>query len=318
MVENPGSISAGAGLYKAILAQLSASPLILDRVTLEDEETPAPDPRRSASRLAIEHHAVMVFWIEAEETYRIYFYIPDSPGGTLTSRAIDLDLSSQSGQFEVVAVVASGMIEGLLASRNLRMSSPKRVPPPPVSPVAEGDAKATHRRQFEIVAAYAGAVVATDMVSHGGTLGVGIFPVDRLSVAVSFTQNAPQRFSSDELRLKVISQQFEILAAGRMVVHPVDVRLGVSWSVDLRTLSTTARSEGIDARPDRFIGVHSLGAFLSAAWTYRGRIGVFGRVGANLALNETVYRIARTNGPTKVFEPFVGKLFYQLGVIVLL
>ena len=149
----------------------------------------------------------------------------------------------------------------------------------------------------------------------GGTLGLGLFPIDRLVVAASFTQNWPERFVSEDLRLKVISSQIEVLAAGRISIHPIDVRLGVSWSVDLRSYSTTSLAETIEARPDGFIGIHSLGPFLVLAWTYRERIGVFGRVGANLALNETVYRIAR-DGPTETFEPFFAKLFYQVGFVV--
>jgi len=92
--------------------------------------------------------------------------------------------------------------------------------------------------------------------------------------------------------------------------------LGVAWSVDLRSYSPTSLSEEIDARSDGFVGVHSLVPFLFVAWTYRDRIGAFGRLGANLALNETVYRVTRSSGPTEAFEPFVAKLFYQFGLIV--
>ena len=63
--------------------------------------------------------------------------------------------------------------------------------------------------------------------------------------------------------------------------------------------------------------LHSFVPFLSAAWTYRERIGVFGRLGASLAINETVFRIRRANGePTEELEPYDVKLVYQLGLLV--
>ena len=315
MIERHGSDTHDAGLYKAIRAQLSASPLILERVELEREQAMMSDPLQRASRLASEHHAAVVFWIEIKEACRLYFYMPDESGGRINSRAINLDLNSQSSRFEVIAVVASGMIEGLLVSHNLKAPAPSQKQNPPPAPAVEKEKAKRNRKWIEIFMAYTGSFLATDLVSHGGTLGLGLFPIDRLVVAASFTQNWPERFVSEDLRLKVISRQIEVLAAGRISIHPIDVRLGVSWSVDLRSFSTTSLSETIDARPDGFISVHSLVPFLFAGWMYRARIGVFGRVGANLALNETVYRVSR-NGPTKAFKPFFAKLFYQFGLVV--
>ncbi len=312
LVERPGKTSLNDSLYKAIRAQLSASPVILERIELDGDEPLRS--QRNAFDLASRYRASMVFWMDIGETCVMYFYLPDPSGGRISSRTIDLDLDSRYSRFEVIAVIASSMIEGLLVSRNLAPPVPRRPkePPPETKPKDTDD----HRQWAEIFLAYSGAVLATDVVTHGGTLGIGLFPIERLVAATSFTHSTPQHFVNEELRLRVVSRQIEVLAAGRLLIRPVDVRVGIAWSADLRSLTTAPRTTTIDPRPDKSIWVHSLEPLLFAAWTYKDRFGLFGRIGVSLALNETVYRVTRFEGPTGAFTPFIAKWSYQFGLLV--
>lgn len=308
MIDQYGPHPPDAGLYKAIRAQLSAAALILERVELPEEPAMTDDPEQKASRLAEEQRAAMVFWIEDAETCRMYYFIPDDTGGRITSRDLDIDLTSRASRNEVIAVVASSMIEGLLISRNLRASENTEEEPPLEAPVGR-------RKWVELAMAYSGTLVAPQMVSHGGTTGLGVFPVERLVVGASVVLSYPQKFVDEELRLRAFSVQLEITAAGRLLIRPVEIRLGLAWFADFRSLAAESRSDTIEPRPEKRITVYSLVPFFCLGWAYRDRFGPFGRLGASLSLNETTYRVSREE-PTDAFEPYLVKLFFQVGFFI--
>ena len=312
-IAHPRATSSDAALFTAIRAQMSVASMTLERIA----PTEPADLESSASRLATAHHAALVFWIDDGDPCQIHFFVPDDAGGQLSSRTIDIDVSNQSSRYDAIAVVAAIMIEGLIVSPNPEPAAPRREQKPAPAPAGEqGPAKA-ERRWFEIHLAYAGALVAAGMPSHGGTLGVGLFPVRRLFVAVSFGLYAPASFSNDALRIELVSRQLEVQAAARLFVSSFEIRLGVSYSADLRSYSTTAVDDTIRPRAADTNAIHAIVPFLFAAWTYRERVGVFGELGASLATNETVYRIRRVSGaPTEELEPFDAKLVYQFGLLV--
>ncbi len=308
------------GLFTAIRAQLSAAPLILEPVDLD--ATPAanlsaiPDLRGRVFDLTRQHRAAMVFWIELKETCRMNFYVPDASGGRIFSRAVNVDQDSRASRFDVIAVVASSVIEGILISQSLKNAEPGPSPNPPPIPEKEQEIVKKKRKRFEIFAAYEGALVTADKVSHGIALGLGFLPKERIVVSLSFAQNLKERFENNALRLDVTSRLLDLLFAFRLWTRPVDIRLALSWTVDFRSLSTNTKTEGVSARPDDFIAVHSLVPALFAAWLYRERVGLFGRVGASIALNETVYRIKQEGDYVVAFSPFIVKFLFQFGIIV--
>ena len=314
------------GLYKAIRAQLSAVPLTLDRIGLADEESITVDPLGSASRLARENHASMVFWIDDKETCNMFFFIPDPDGGRINSRTLDLDLSSQSSRFEVIAIAVASMVEGLLISHHI-----KPVPHTPKQnqeavPSVEKEKEVKRRKWLEISLGYAGSLFTTGALMNGGRLGLGVLPIDRLAVAISVALYIPLTLEDEGLRLEIISREIEISTAGRLLLNPIDFRLGMCWSIDLRSHSVTSLPEGLEALSDAdgFKGVHSLSPFISLGWVYKERIGLFGRVGVNFALNDTEYEVEveveveLSDSTTVMVAPFVAKLTYQLGMIVFL
>ncbi len=272
-----------------------------------------PDLAVSAPSLAAAHQAALVFWIEDGDPCQIHFFVPDAAGGQFSSRIIDIDLSNQSSRYDAIAVVAAIMIEGLILSRTSAQVPTSEPKPPPPAPEAEE----TPGRRFEIHLAYSGTLAAPAMPIHGGTLGAGLCPHRWIFAAVSLSLYAPATFSNEALRIRLVSRQIDVHAAARLLIRPLEIRLGVSYSVDLRSYSTTAVDETIRSRRDNYNGIHSFVPFLYAGWTYRERIGIFGRMGASLAINETVFRIRRADGnPTEELEPFDVKLIYQLGALV--
>ena len=311
-MERPGAEPSDAALFTAIRAQLSVASMAIVRVAPTAPGEAIPDLYASAPRLANEHRADLVFWIEDNDPCKIHFYVPDDTGGQFSTRTIEVDSSNPSSRYDVIAVVAAIAIEGLISPRPPEppTSDPKQVPQPK---------KAVERppRRFEIDAAYAGSLTAAEMLSHGGTLGFGGFPLRRLFVAVSYSHFAPTVFTNEALQIQLISRQLEVHAAVRLLPSPFEIRLGVSYCADFRSYSTTARDDTIHTRQDDFNAVHSLAPFLSIAWTYRDRIGIFGRAGVSLAFNETVFRIRRASGEyTETLEPFDAKLIYQFGLLV--
>lgn len=316
MVEIQGTPPYDPGLYQAIRAQLSAAPLLLDRIDLADANVITADPLQGASTLAEENGAAMVFWIEDNETCRMFFYLPGPDGGRINSRTLDLNLNSDWSRFQTIAIAAASMVEGLLVTHRLQPITPAPKPPPPIGSSFETNQGETKRKWFEISAAYAGSLFATELVTHGVCLGLGVHPFEHFVLGASFTQNGPLRVETDEYRLTLMSRNVEVSTTGRLLINSLEIRLGVAWTMDLRSISTTFISEKIEAKPDDFKGVHSLLPFVSLAWNFSEIIGIFGRVGAGFALNDTIYKMERIDGDTDEIVPFSAKFSYQLGLLI--
>ncbi len=320
MMEFHESPSEQSGLYKAIRAQLSSMPLLLHHVGFTGQDSLAGPPVDTARRLATEQGASLVFWIEEKETCDVYFFIPDSQGGRIRRRTLDLDLSSPSSRFEVIAIAVASMVEGLLASNQIPPVPVFRPPtpeptPPPETPISENG----HR--FEIFAGYAGSFFAKDAVMHGGKFAVGFLPIRHLIITASFAHSFPFEIAGPKLRLTIISRIVGVSAAGRWVRDPFDLRLGVSWSIDIRSFSTEVIAENLAPFPGGTKGVQSVMPFFSATWIVTERLGLTGSMGAALGINDTQYEVARPDGAdeptsTPVMTPFVAKLTYQLGIII--
>lgn len=306
-----------AGLYKAIRAQLSAMPLILDRVRITDG---SEEPLGSAPGLAAKNNVSMVFWIEEGATSEVFFFIPDANGGRVSSRALDLHLGGGSSRYEVIAIAVASMVEGLLATEQIR---PAPAPSPPRAVPASLPLQDTSLEQhrFEIFAGYSGALFAKGLVTHGAKLGVGFLPIRHLAIAASFAHSLPFDVVTEELRLTIISRTVEVSLAGRMVWRAVDLRLGASWSIDLRSHSTQVQGRDLAPFPEEVNPVNAITPFLSAAWILTERLGITARAGAALAVDDTGYEISRIDESDEVhneevLRPFVAKLVYQIGIII--
>ncbi len=307
-------------LYQAIRAQLSASPLILDRVGLDYKNDFVVNPIENASRLAKENDAAMVFWIEDKESCRLFFYISDRNGGSLNNRTLELKLDSSWSRYQVIALAAGGMIEELLVKYNVKPVTPvdetkteeKSID---VTPLIKEKKEYAETKRFEIVAAYGGVLFVADRIINGGCLGMGVRPIKNLVIAAAFTMNVPLSFKTEEYRLIIESRNVEVSTAAVINTKSFDIRFGAAWTIDLRSFSTTFSAETIEKKPDGFKGVNSLLPFVSAELKFNERVGIFGRVGASFALNDTVYKIERPETVTEELVPFTAKFTYNLGFI---
>jgi hypothetical protein len=304
-------------LYRAIRAQLSAASLILERLALENAQAFAADPLHGLSRLAAENHATMVFWIEDEgATCTVFFYIADADGGHIDTRILNIPSGNRSGRFETIANAAASVIEENINSfKTLSAMHAQPSTHVPQAPKAVEPRSSSIR--VELFAVYAGSYFVSSQVTHGVRMGFGILPTDRVAVSISYTQNLPAEWENERYRLTLTPRNIEVSAAGRMLVGPVDVRLGIAWSVDLRSYSTASFSSSVSARSGKFQAIQSLVPFVTATWTFLDRFGIVTGVGANLAVNERIYKISRDDGTeVAVLRPFIAKLTYQLGLVV--
>ena len=313
MLEISGVTPTDPELYQAIRAQLSGAPLILGRIEIEDGSAFGANPQGLAAKSATESASAMVFWIEDRETCRLFFYIPDPSGGRINSRTLVLERSNSWSRFQTIAIAAASMVEGLLVRHRIR-AVPEPPPPPPPQASAPEPAGNPDRR-FEIFAAYAGALFAENTVTHGACLGFGVRPTSFIVLAASFTQNGPVAVRTEEYELDILSRNVEVSLAGRLRRKRFELRLGIAWSVDLRSFSSSFSAETVDGVPDGFHSVQTILPFIAAAWRFTERIGLFTRIGANIALNETAYKIDRLETDTEELLPFRVKLAWQLGLM---
>ncbi len=317
MLEIHGLTPSAPELYEAIRAQLSAAPLTLDRIHIDEGHAFVTAPRDNASKLAAENNAAMLFWIEDEDACRLYFYIPDSSGGRINSRTLDLDLDSPWSRYQIIAIAAASMVEGLLIRHNIKPAAQKKEPPvvtPPPPPSAE-----KHPRKHgwvDMSAAYTGSLFAAGVVTSGIGIGVGVRPTRHFIITASFIQNFPLELATREYRLTITSRDIEVSAAGRMWVGTVGFLLGVAWSMDLRSFSTTFGPPTIRPISEGPTGIHALIPHVSVEWRVHQKIGLFALMGASIALNETVYKVDRIESETEELRPFFVKLRYQVGLVI--
>ena len=316
MVEIPEVTPNDIELYKAIRAQLSASPLQLNRVTVDNAHGLTTAPLRTAAELAAEHHAALIFWIQQDETKcMLFFYSTEKNSGHIHTRMLDLVAGSRSSRFETIGNAVSSVIEESIAVYGHRSETPPNRPPP--QPVPRPKAPVYHRKWMEIFAGYAGTLFASRQVTHGVQAGVGFFPGDHITAAVSFTQNLAMESENADYRFTLVIRNIEVAIAARIVTKAIDIHLGLAWSVDLRSYSTVSFSETITVRPDAVEGVYSLTPFVKAIWSFSETVGIMTGIGPALSFNERLYTISQSDGRERtVLRPFLAKLTYNLGFAV--
>jgi hypothetical protein len=258
----------------------------------------------------------MVFWIESDDPVLLVFYIPGPNGGRIIRRALSLDASSRLSRFEVIALAVTGMAEGVLFGSQHSDAPPpiaisKSAPPPP----AFTPSKRT-RPRLELQIAYTGTYFADGMVAHGGLLGIGVPPMERLVLTAAFFQFFPQEADNEQLRLRLVSRGVQITAAGIVVSGDWELRLGLAGSVTFSSYSPQSRVDSVDAAAEGLSMVWALMPFISAARLFSDRVGIFALLGANVALSESDYRIEDAGRITTVLSPFTAKLTWRFGLTV--
>lgn len=309
----------GDELFRAIRAQLSAAPLTIVRSSpaVSAGLVPKTYQPTMVARLAQENGADVVFWIENADLCRIFFYVSDPAGGQIVERILILESSTTSSRLEVIAIAAAAMVEALLVGsppdkKPTSVSPP--VPPLPPAPKAPAKREAIEpNRRGEIFADYVGIYFAKDTFGHGVQLGLGFFPISRLALSASFCQVFPMTVQDELLTLEITERMVDISAAFRLLKKPMDIRIGAAWTVDLRGASAASKSDVLNREPDSFKAVYSISPFISADWVF-GRLGLFAKVGANIAVNDTVYNFAIDDVHTLVLSPFVAKLTVAFGL----
>jgi hypothetical protein len=316
LIEYKGSTVDNDALFKAVQAQLSGAPLTLKRLYIDPNHTSYALGEETALHNVKEHGADMAVWVEEKEDFRVYFYIPEAEGRKLVfTRTINPKSDSRTGRYDVIAIAVSAMVEGLLITHGISPEhkvEPLSQPPMPI----KKETPVQRRKWLELFASYTGTHFATDMVIHGATLGLGFLPMDHAAVTASYTQNVPAHFKNNDLTLEFVSRMVSVSAAGRIRYKSLEFRIGAAWTIDLRSFSAAGILSTVEAEPSGFRGVHSLSPFISIAWIFNDRIGLFGNLGAAVMLNETTYKITNNNEDIPVVDPFYAKLVWQFGLTI--
>ncbi|MBN2342564.1 MAG: hypothetical protein JXR45_13800 [Deltaproteobacteria bacterium] len=315
MVEIEGVTPDSPELFTAIRAQLSASQLVLRQVTFRRDEYNVATPIPSASLLAKQQNAEMVFWIEDDlHTCTVTFYSTKDPERVYT-RVLILESDNRSSRFEVIANAVSSLLEETIFTfREKPAPPPKKIEPP--TPVPEKNAT-WPRRRSELFAAYAGALFSPDTACHGVQMGFGVLPAEAIAIDISYTQNLTLRFETDQYRFSITSRNVDVAMAGRLRYHAVELRFGIAYSAGIRSISTESLSDNISPRPNRLNGIHSLTPFLVTAWSLSEHFALLLQLGGAIALNEHDYKIIREDGTqTTVISPFPVKFVYNIGFLI--
>jgi hypothetical protein len=137
-----------ASLHDALTAQLSGSRALL---VFEQFATNAPSLRgqvAEARTLAVAHHAVGVFWLDAQTKGDWLVYLAEPAGERVLVRRMEVEPNGVAAAVETVAVITRQSSDALLAGQKIGMQ-PVELPPEPgpaeeglrVSPRAPGTAR---------------------------------------------------------------------------------------------------------------------------------------------------------------------------------
>ena len=317
MLEISGVTPNDENLYKAIRAQLAAASLQLDFLTIKDPQFITTDPLSTASRLATDHGAAVVFWIKEEGTvFTIFFYNSNTSERRILTRELDLVAESPLSRFDTVGNAVSSIVEESISllgqARAQAAPKPSPSPPPPV-PRSQGR---RHRKRMDLFAVYSGSLFASRRVVHGAGGGLGFLPTEHIALALAYTQYLPSTLVTEQYRLSLTSRNIETSIAGRWATSFLDFRLGLAWSADIRSYSLKSKSEAISPRPGEVNGIHSLAPFATAVWILSDGFGIFTGLGANIAVNPKTYKILRSDGSeVLLLVPFRAKLTWRVGLI---
>ena len=316
MLEIAGATKPDASLYDALLAQLSASPVTIDRTEVSEEVNFNADPTGHAARLATQYHARMVFWIDDAEICRLHFYIPDAKGGKISSRRLNLSRNSSWSRTQIIAIAAASMVDGLLVRHRISPVEEKMPVPPPTRPVVTVEAPKEKTNRFEFSAGYAGDLFASEQFRHGVSAGLGGSVTGHVIFAAAFVWYVPISVRTDEFELTIQSRVIDVSVAARWDLAPLEFRIGAAWQLDLRSVSVKSRAVDFFAAPDEFRAVSTGMPFIAAVWNLNRLVSVVGRIGAGFAVNDTVYKIQRRDGDSGELSPHHVRLTYSLGLII--
>lgn len=316
MLEIEGAAKPDASLYDALLAQLSASPVTIDRTEVSEEVNFNADPTRHAARLATQYHAGMVFWIDDAEICRLYFYIPDARGGKISSRRLNLSRNTSWSRTQIIAIAAASMVDGLLVRHRIMPVGEKKSVPPPAKPLVQEEEPKEKTNRFEFSAGYAGDLFASEQFRHGVSAGLGGFVTRHVIFAAAFIWYVPTSLRTDEFELTIQSRTVDVSVAARWDLSPLELRIGAAWQIDFRSVSVKSRAVDFYAAPDEFRAVNTGMPFIAAVWNLNRFVSVMGRIGAGFAVNDTVYKIQRSDGDSGELSPHHVRLSYFLGLII--
>ncbi len=314
MIEVPNMTPNDPDLFQAIRAQLSASPLQLERLFIENPEFIFVDSLENSSKLADEHQATVVFWIlDNGISCTLFFYRKTATDRKIYMRALDFIAGIGPSRFETIGNAAAGIIEAsVIASKKRPTPTTEQITnEPSQQPSSE------YRYKVDIFAFYRGSLFSSRLVTHGIQMGLGLFPIDHLAVSLSYTHNLPAVLETDKYSLSIKPRNIEASIAARWTNNTIDFRLGVAWAMDLRSYSTQTDNNTISPRPDDLDVIQTIEPFILVTWIFAKRVGISFGVGANFALNERSYEILVNDDlQYEAMQPFIAKLNYRAGLVV--
>ncbi len=313
LVSTPQTADMQDELFYAIRAQLSAAPLEPGRIT-SDASVDGEGAPQGAWQLASTTGASMLFWIDDGDICRTTYYLPDERGGRFIERQLRLKPGTPSSRDEYIAVAVATMVEKFLVTHQLRTPPPPPPapdePPPPPPPPKKWS-------KVQLVAAWDGTLFAANHFAHGFHAGVRFVPFRRVALSLSYRPHFPLVQRDDDLELSITSRVAALSLAFRMLEAPLDVQIGLAFSMDIRSFSTRGLSDAFQTRRRGTDVYSSLSPHISAVWPFSKHLGLFLCIGADIALKDTRYLFTFDEEDTLVLTPYTVKLDLCAGGIII-
>jgi hypothetical protein len=301
-------------LFMAIRAQLAASMSDIHQVELQASEFNLSNPLQDAAALADEHESQMVFWVQIrDDLCTISFYFAEDVA-RLYVRRLHLTADNTATRYEVIANAVSSLIEETVfslredqnGSRSLSASTAQQRPPR--SKVVRTS------RGVELRALYRVAVFSRSKLMHGIEFGLGIIANQHLVVGLGYTHGFAAEWQADSYRFSITSKYVNAAITGRLYAGATEIRVGLAYITEIRTLSTSSRTEEITPRRLDTNAIFGIMPSVDAIWRITGKFSMATGLGASIAFNERGYLISRDDGTTYfVTDPYSVKFVFRVG-----
>ena len=298
--------AAAAAAAREAASQLAALPV---RFEMRWFDALAGDLREQielARRVAAQHSAVAVFWVDFVSPERLYLFVADAEGGRLLVRETGTGNDSAEGRLMTMGVIVRGAVRGVLAGDTTAGDPvPPRSPPP--FPPKGGE-------QLEFGLAYGLQFFSDEvLLLHGARLEAAVRLAGPLRLLAGYRAHLPPRVERDDLMIGVLLYPVELGLSARFPFPPWSVEAGASAVVTVVDLDITSADRELVPEDDVRRVEFAVNPWIGARLGLGPVVAAFLRLSADVVVNRHRYVVDQGDRVETVVHPWRFKPLILLG-----
>ncbi len=301
-------------LDEAVSAQVSLVGARLVFLTAADDDAGLEERMSQAERLAEEHDAAGVFWIDARPSRRWFLYIMDRSGAHVVVRPLSVEGASMDAAIEAAAVIAGSATDALIKQQSVetRLQQPLP-PPPPAAPPSEA---------LRLDVGYSATIFApsTGWI-HGLVVGASWLWPSGPYVGLNYTWSPPVQYSDEETSFELARYPLWLYGGVRIeALRGLEVGGELALGLEVRTRTTTWRIPGLASTDSTTRGTYLTSVRLAVSYRITEWLSILGRASPELVLNNFDYKKQPReagNPELTYLSPYQLRFTAQIGLAII-